>query len=113
MIDINIYNRNIEREFEIKKNIQTKKSNNKTTGRQDVLQFMYDNLSNNIWYWSWEFIGKVNSKGNYLSHRAPARASDLALFSPLLVEDRRVKRFKMYRLRLENLELIKQYLNIK
>lgn len=106
------YKENVEKEFERTKESQSIKSNNKTSGCEDVLQLMYDNFSTKIWWWSWEFIGKSNSKGNFLSHRSPARASDLALFSPLLVEDRRVGRFKMYRLRLENMYLIKNYLKI-
>ena len=79
------------------------------TSAKDVLQFLVDNKSR-IWWWSWEFVGKHTSKGGYLSHRAPARASDLALHIPELVEDRRIGRFKVYRVRLENIKAVSDYL---
>ncbi len=81
----------------------------KMTGCQDVVQLMYDKPEK-IWWWSWEFIGKVNSKGDFLSHRSPARASDLAKKNPDLVEDRKISRFSCYRLKMENKEQIENYL---
>ena len=81
----------------------------KMTGCQDVVQLMYDK-PDKIWWWAWEFIGRVNSKGDYLSHRAPARASDLAIKIPDLVEDRKISRFSCYRLKLENKPIIEEYL---
>ena len=85
----------------------------KGTSCKDVLQFMVDNHKEKTWWWSWEFVGKTTSKGGYLSHRAPARASDLALHDPDLVEDRKIGRFKVYRVRRENREKVLQYLQAK
>lgn len=89
------------------KNYHSRKSN--ATGIQTVLQFLLDHPEK-IWWWSWEFIGQVNSKGGWLSHRAPARASDLALHHSELVEDRKVGRYKVYRLKTENLQKVKEFL---
>lgn len=80
-----------------------------TTGVEDVLQFLLDNFRSNpekVWWWSYEFVGQHNSKGGFLSHRAPARASDLALHESDLVEDRKIGRLKVYRLREENMDKI-------
>ena len=79
------------------------------TSVEDVLQFMLDHPQK-IWWWAWEFNSQTNSKGKYLSHRACARASDLALHHGTLVEDRKIGRFKVYRLRRENMSLIKAFL---
>ncbi len=79
------------------------------TSCKDVLQFMVDNYKEKVWWWAWEFVGKTTSKGGYLSHRAPARASDLALHTDL-VEDRKIGRFKIYRVRRENREKVLEYL---
>ena len=81
------------------------------TGREAVLQFLVDNPQR-IWFWSWEFVGKNTSKGDYLSHRAPARASDLAIHEPELVEHRSIGRFKVYRLRRENIEKVTERLSV-
>lgn len=83
----------------------------KTTQCESVLYFLLENPGR-IWWWSWELIGKSTSNGHYLSHRAPARASDLAIWEPLLVEHRSVGRFKIYRLRTENMNLIKTRLGM-
>lgn len=84
--------------------------NNRETGCETVLRFMFENQQR-VWWWSWEFVGKSNSKGGYLSHRAPARASDLAIHYPNLVEDRKIGRFSVYRLKLENMDQILSFLN--
>lgn len=81
----------------------------KATGIEDVLQFMLDHQQK-IWWWAWEFMSKTNSKGVYLSHRACARVSDLAIHHPDLVEDRRIGRFKVYRLRVENMDKIIEFI---
>lgn len=91
--------------MEIKKVGRTKEA----TGKKDVMQFLMDHPER-IWWWSWELNGNVNSKGAFLSHRACARASDLALKHPDLVEDRRISRFKVYRAKLENIEKINNFL---
>ena len=79
------------------------------TSCKDVLQFLVDNYKEKVWWWSWEFVGETNSKGGYLSHRAPARASDLALHTDL-VEDRKIGRFKVYRVKRENRDKVIEYL---
>ncbi len=105
------YKQNVEAEFEG----LVKYHQNRTkgaTGIEDVLQFLVDrHHDGKIWYWAWEFAGRSNSKGAYLSHRACARASDLALHYSDLVEDRKIGRFKVYRLKVENMELIQKFLN--
>jgi len=102
----------IENEFKKMQDwYEVRNANNQRTGQEVVLQFLYDNLQSKIWWWSWEFIGKNNSKGEYLSHRAPARASDLALHTEF-VEDRSIGRFKVYRLKTEKLPEIKSFLGI-
>ena len=70
---------NTQIEFEMLVNVHNKKLHNKPTSCKDVLQFLYDNKEKKIWWWSWEFIGK-RIKDAYLSHRAPARASQLCHF---------------------------------
>lgn len=81
------------------------------TGIQTVLTFLMEHPEK-VWWWSWEFVGKTTRSGGYLSHRAPARASDLAIHYPDFVEDRRIGRFSVYRLKFENIAAIKSFLNI-
>lgn len=81
----------------------------KYSSMENVLQLMLDNKKK-IWWFAWEFIGQKNSKGGYCSHKAPARASDLAIHHPLLVEHRSIGRFKVYRMRIENIEKIIKFL---
>ena len=102
------YLKQVEQEFD--KISQRKASSKDATGCEMVVQLLLDHPGK-IWWWSWEVNGQVNSKGDYLSHRACARASDLATFNPGLVEDRRISRFKVYRLRRENMDKIKKYLH--
>jgi len=87
-----------------------RKSPSRHTGVQKVLQYMYDN-NDKIWFWSYELNGKVNSNGDFLSHRACARASDLAIHYPELVESRAIGRIHVYRVRLENEADIIKFLN--
>jgi hypothetical protein len=83
----------------------------RATQTESVLYFLLEHPEK-IWWWPWELIGKTTSNGHYLSHKAPARASDLAIYEPHLVEDRSVGRFKIYRLRTENMSLIKTRLGM-
>lgn len=106
------YKIQVEREYIHAKDWHSKSKRN-GTGCQDVLRFMVENFKTKIWWWSWEFVGKTTSKGGYLSHRAPARASDLALQFPELVEDRKIGRFKIYRVRVENKQAVLDFLNNK
>ncbi len=103
---------NIEWEFKKCRDIVSKvKSNgNKHRSVIAVLQLMYDKRNIKCWWFAWEFIDKFNSKHEYLSHRAPARASDLAIHYPELVEDRKIGRFKVYRLRTENIKEVRSWL---
>lgn len=103
------YRKQVEEEFEDKcENINIHRSG--WTSKKDVLQLMFDNRNTKIWWYSWELNGKHNSKGSYLSHRACARASDLAYENINLVEMRKVSRFAIFRLRLENLPAIIKFL---
>lgn len=101
----------IDRAFAILKKDVEKRSTNGTS-ENDVLQYMFENIGT-VWFMSWELIGKVTNTGKFLSHRAPARMSDLAINSPQLVEDREIGRFKAYRLRTENMNLIEARLGKK
>ena len=102
------YFEEVHQEFTKLENDQKSKKKDGTSCK-DVLQFLVDNYKEKNWWWSWEFVGKTTSKGGYLSHRAPARASDLALHTDL-VEDRKIGRFKVYRVRRENREKVLEYL---
>lgn len=96
----------IETEFKkMQRWYEASRKKKNATGREAVLRFLLEHPEK-IWWWSWEFIGNVTSKGDFLSHRAPARASDLALMEPMLVEHRKVGRFACYRLRREHSGLI-------
>lgn len=92
--------------------LQVQNAQNNPTDDMDVLQYMYDH-----WYeehfMAWEVIHKTNSKGVYLSHRAPARLTDLAEYHPQLVEKEKIGRFTKYRLRVENIHLVEKRLGIK
>jgi hypothetical protein len=99
----------VEQEFN--KHTNKRAGNKDATGMEMVLQLFLDHPEK-IWWWSWEVNGQVNSKGEYLSHRACARASDLALKYPELVEHRGISRFKIYRVRLENIDMVNKFLNI-
>jgi hypothetical protein len=79
------------------------------TSCEDVLQYMVDHPEI-IWHWSYSFVGQRTSKGGFLSHRSPARASDLALHTDL-VQARKIGRLCVYRLKIEKLAEIKKYLN--
>ena len=81
-----------------------------STGMQAVVRYMLDHPSK-IWYWSYELIGKTNSKNEFISHRWPARASDLAIHHPDIVEDRKIGRFAVYRLKTENMKEIEKFLS--
>ena len=88
------------------------RTSTKGTGAEDVLLYLYENPQI-IWHMSWELSGKMTSEGVRLSHRADARASELATHDEHLVERRKIKRFVAYRLRTENVHLIKARLGVK
>lgn len=101
----------VEQAFEtLKENHKSLRSD--ATSVRDVLQYMVDR-SDKIWWWAWEFLNQHNSKGRYLSHRACARASDLAIHYPDFVEGRRIGRFKVFRVRTENIDKINEFLTVK
>lgn len=107
-------------DYEIRKHLELRKmidsyhtTKKKSTGIEAVLYFMIENRHERIWWWSYELIGKTTTAGHWLSHRAPARASDLARKYSDLVEDKKIGRLKVYRLRLENKDKIKAFLNLK
>jgi len=99
----------IELDFEAKQKwYQNTRGTKNPTGIVSVVHAMLE--SKKIWWWSWEFVGKKTSKGYWLSHRAPARASDLAIFYPNIVECRKIGKFAIYRLRIENSRAISEFL---
>lgn len=77
--------------------------------KETVLRYLLE--SKKTWVWSWEFQDKRLFDGTRLSHRACARASDLAIQHPELVECRKHKRFAAYRVRRENIKQIQRFLN--
>ncbi len=81
-----------------------------STWMQDVVQYLLD-YPQKIWHFSYELIEKTNSKWAFLSHRAPARASDLAIHHADIVEDRKIGRLAVYRLKTENMKEIGKFLN--
>lgn len=90
---------------------QTKEKKwNGSTWMQSVVQLMLDHPSK-IWWWSYEIMGKTNSKNEWISHRWPARASDLAIHCPDIVEDRKIGRLSVYRLKTENMKEIEKFLS--
>lgn len=100
----------IEQEFEsLKTWHENSRKKKDATGCEAVVRYMQDHPYK-IWFWSWEFVGKTTTFGDYLSHRAPARASDLAIHYPDLVEDRKIGRFAVYRLKVENQDKINSFL---
>jgi len=112
----NYYLKTIEKEFE--KKIEWEVSRNKRNtmdGKHAVFQYMLED-NNKIWFWAWEFVGKMTQggkehSGQWLSHRAPARASDLALHHSDIVEHRKIGRFCVYRVRRENQKEINEFLS--
>lgn len=84
----------------------------KATWMQSVAQLLLDHQSQ-IWWFAWEILWKNTSTWGWVSHRWPARASDLAIKHPNILEDRKVWIFKVYRLRLENLKEINEFLEGK
>lgn len=102
-----------KKEIEVAFNQLTKEVKSRMSGggtnKQDVLQFLYENPQK-IWWMSWELNDVELKSGKHISHKGSARASDLAIFDSMLVEDRKISRFKAYRLRTENLTLIKKAL---
>lgn len=102
---------NIETEFSsLKQWYENSRTKKESTGCEAVLRYMLEHPEK-TWFWSWEFIGKSTKLGDYLSHRAPARASDLAIHYPDLVEDRKIGKFAVYRLKRENIGKILEFLN--
>ena len=94
--------------------LRARRDKNKKKGKtdaQNVLQMMSER-NHRIWWWSWELIGQTTHANDYLSHRAPARASDLVKHQPLLIECRKVGRFACYRVRRENMRLVTEFLNM-
>lgn len=96
-----------QRLLDLHKNREKKWSG--STGMQSVVRLMLDH-SSKIWWWSYEIMGKTNSKDEWISHRWPARASDLAIHCPDIVEDRKIGRLAVYRLKVENMEKIEKFL---
>lgn len=48
----------------------------KKTQKECVLQYLQEH-PNKIWFFAWEVVNKKTKSGDFLSHRAPARLTDL------------------------------------
>lgn len=70
----------------------------KPNDQQKVLRVMIENGPR--WFYSYELIGNWN--GTFLSHRGPARISELSKYPDMIETDRQEKTYK-YRFRFENL----------
>jgi hypothetical protein len=70
---------------------------NKKTGNEAVLQYLKENTTaTRHWFFAWEVIGKKTKSGDWLSHRACARLTDLVDLGYL--ESRRIGKYKVYKL---------------
>lgn len=91
----------VEKKFEIiKKDVESHERG--STSKYDVLQYLIDTKEDITWHPSYSFQGNKTSDGGFLSHRACARASDLAIHHKDVVEARSVGTIHVYRLRREN-----------
>lgn len=73
---------------------------NHKRGKKPQTQKVYEYLQENptkIWWWAWEVIGKKNKSGDFLSHRAPARLTDLVNDGKCVSE--RIGEYTVYRLK--------------
>ena len=77
----------------------THKRMSSTEAMKRCLQHML--LTDKHWFFAHEFVG--NTKGGWLSYKAPARLSDLVRFYPKLVTSEKVGRLKVYRLKVKRL----------
>lgn len=85
---------------------QNQHKGDKYTGEQKVLAYMHFTSQN--WFMAWEFskgLIVIPGMGSiFLSHRAPARISDLSVKYPSLIEKRSIGRYVAYRIRYDNIE---------
>lgn len=103
------YFKDVNQKFEIvKKDVEAHERG--STSKYDVLQYMIDTKETITWHPSYSFQGNTTSTGGFLSHRACARASDLAIKHPDLVEARKVGTIHVYRLRRENPKQIIEFM---
>ncbi len=72
------------------------KRNIDKTQKQAVLEFLQEHPSK-IWWFAWEVVNKTNRSGDFLSHRAPARLTDLA--DEGILEKRDLGKYVVYRLK--------------
>ncbi len=106
------YLNGVEKNFEIvKKEVEAHERG--STSKYDVLQYMIDTKDEITWHPSYSFQGNKTSDGGFLSHRACARASDLAIHHKDVVEARSVGTIHVYRLRRENPQAIKDLISKK
>lgn len=105
------YLNEVNKNFEIvKKDVEAHEKG--ATSKYDVLQYMIDTREEITWHPSYSFAGNKTSTGGFLSHRGCARASDLAIHHPDVVEARKAGRIHVYRLKRENPEAIKQFMKL-
>lgn len=105
--EASLYARSVESQWRwIEENISRRKSTVCT--KVMVLKYLLETKT--IWIPSWYFQNKKLSTGELLSHRACARASDLAINHPEIVECRKLGRYAFYRVRRENAADVKKFL---
>lgn len=103
------YKVQLERAFTIiKKDVESHEKG--STTKKDVLQYMIDTKDEITWHPSYSFQENKTSTGGFLSHRSCARASELGIENPNLVEVRKVGRIHVYRLRRENPKEIQEFM---
>lgn len=103
-----MYKKQVNDEF-CELELMFKEKKHQWTSCEHVLLYMLEK-KDKIWFWAWELSNVRTETGILISHKGSARASDLANFYPKLVEARKISRFCVYRLRLENIKLIKKHL---
>jgi hypothetical protein len=72
------------------------KKNTDKTQKQAVLEYLEENRSK-IWWFAFDVVNKTNKSGDFLSHRAPARLTDLANEGTLISEP--LGKYVVYRLK--------------
>lgn len=102
----------IEKQYlQLLKEDQNKIKKTKQLGIYVVLMYLLEKTNpQKNWFFAWELVGKATRDGYWLSHRAPARASDLAIYHPDVVEDRKIGNQCVYRVRIENMDAIDKFI---
>lgn len=95
-----IYRTQKEVEIEFKKKLvwyskQPRHLDREVTQKDILLQYLREHPEK-IWWFAWEVVNKKTKDGKFLSHRAPARLTDLVIDKKC--ESREVGVYTVYRL---------------